>query len=578
MTVEIWTKDQEEFINKIKCENGQDIFSVRPIKPFPFMRHNMKILSASKSTQVTFVYAQTFDTSFEHYPGNMIFKFTVPEICGKGSISYCDYFGYSAIDSIDVKIGNAVMNFSGSYLFDKVKSLPNNRKIFEDAGHNDICREESVTRYSCETIKDSQVISVLLVMPFTENFPKNNLKLATNDNFIVTINMNHMDRLLNRNVGFNPTFKKYSDHELFIDMITKPKSLNISYEPIISLPLEISGYDDLEIPLTKNIYTRLDCDLSGKTYLQSYGNWSTEKDVISKLEQYLLNNILIIYPAESTMEMIQNDFPDSANIIPVVDGKVEFIVHSSDEDRPKYNRIINIGIKGLPKSKKLVFNSNALVILDKKDPKNSLNLSEKFKSIKGYYDDVSGSITFLNVVHYLRSQYASLPLEIFKKYGYDNRRLSDRKDMMIFTYFTNGPNMFNDNYVSEFSIKFNLSDFGKGYVSDEPYLFNKDESIYNKVNFIFEQNSTRFIFENFDEQLVEKMHLNFRYPDFYINKLEYNCTSDVKDFNDCRHTEKHFEALYNKTNIVVLFNSYILSQQMKSSDPKSQTKTELIRY
>ena len=119
---EIWTQGKEEVLSNIDNNDSTtvDIFSLRSIQPSPFLIHKITLGGGQNTQSPIFKYTTNQIEGYEFFIGNMMLSFTVPQIIGSGTVAYCDYLGYAAIERITIKIGNAEFAFSGEYLFNQV--------------------------------------------------------------------------------------------------------------------------------------------------------------------------------------------------------------------------------------------------------------------------------------------------------------------------------------------------------------------------------------------------------------------------------------------------------------------------
>ena len=407
-----------------------DIFSMRAIKPKAYSRHSYNLKSHSNDNYVKFFHKEVYDSGYDYFIGNMVLNFKTPEVHGAGILSYCDYFGYSAISSMTVKIGDAEFVFDGEYLFNQIMSLTHleaKNKILEEAGHNEECRKISVSEESYELIKGQQDIKVLLKLPFGESFPKNLFPIAVNDPIVINFNLRSMSSLLNCNEGFVLPSSNFSNFDLMIEIYTKKSDTRPLYEPRIDVPFKMSG-TSLSVLPSRFMYISQKCQFNDRFFPFMIDNWTCEKDVIDQLSEALLDNILFVVPTDKKVEF-KNSFPVSSIFNEVVNGEV--IIRTNERFQQK--RKVTVSITGVPNNCTLLYHSNVLVINKRygsnkaiEEIKNpwfeDLNFSEKFMSIRGYYDSSLKKVVPLKVKHILKSQYASIPTDVFKTLGEDNRR------------------------------------------------------------------------------------------------------------------------------------------------------------
>ena len=126
---EIWTVGKEQMLCDLDSNdtNTIDIFSLRSVKPSSFLIHKINLPSVTSSQSPLFNYrTNIYNIDYEFFIGNMMLSFTLPPIIGSGTVSYCDYLGYAAIERVNIKIGDAEFVFGGDYLFNQIMSLQNN--------------------------------------------------------------------------------------------------------------------------------------------------------------------------------------------------------------------------------------------------------------------------------------------------------------------------------------------------------------------------------------------------------------------------------------------------------------------
>lgn len=554
----------------------QDFFGFKSPRTIPYLQSQLVFASASHTPVATFKLSCIIPKNYDFYISNMCFSFTVPSIIGKGSVGYCDYFGYSAIDSVELRVGHADFVFKGDYIFQRAMQLPNFDSIAHAAGHRASCRRIDHSGHMSQLIKPEESINVLIDLPMNENTPKNMLKLAPNDEITIKIHLKHLTKLINYNSGFNLNFSRYNDYNLKVRYYTKPKNNKISYEPVISLPEEYSSLENtIKLPSCRNILFRKDYGLSNREYVTSFGDWKTEADILDSFQYVILENLIHLYPAAEAEALIAKDFPASANLVEVENGHVKFDSYGERS----YTRDIVVSIKNVPKEYRIFYHTNSLIInkyydLTDRSIKtinqtcNQFNLSEKILEANGYYDSASKKIIYQHIKHRLTTQQASIPLDIYRTLGECNLKL-DFSGMIINNYFVNGCNLYEPQtlynyrlYMSSTDQVVKRDDFciieEQGEVAlFEPGLF---KGFFNMINLTYNINETRYIQHNLDSSI--KFFLELNDPVFHLKKNEYNCTLDVKTFTEANHTEKGFECLFPGARLVVyIFDNYIINHE-----------------
>lgn len=616
---EIWTVGKEQMLCDLDSNdtNTIDIFSLRSVKPSSFLIHKINLPSVTSSQSPLFNYrTNIYNIDYEFFIGNMMLSFTLPPIIGSGTVSYCDYLGYAAIERVNIKIGDAEFVFGGDYLFNQIMSLQNKQSILEDAGHNDFCRSQNTGIDTHECLKDSVELKVLLPLPFGKCFPKNLIPLAPDDNIRVEVSMRpRMDLISHSNNSNIANSGKYSDYNLTLELYTKKVESTGLYVPRIDLPIKTTPSIELvndvknntsiqtinDIPNSRSIHLTQVCSLDDKKYPCLISNWNSEKDVIDNYLMFLTKNLLFIFPDDLSLEDIQKKFPSTAILKEVINGEVVIKIPSNYSQK----RVIVVSIKDLPTNHKLYYHTNLLVInkyydntttqkkiVDMKTPwLTNFNISEKVISIIGYYDSNLKSIIPISINHILISQHVSIPLDVYRTLGEDNR-INNSTDYVIRCHFTNGPNMFKPLPIQSFILynnnNSNNNDENKrvdisnnlilnSKIHDNFYMIQPYSPFVTTVYLNFPQNESRFHYNNVKSG---KMKIVIHNNNFTCKKSEVDGEyRENKEFREPRHREIGYESLFdNVTYDITTFDSYQISQLNSSgSSSLKKVSSSLIR-
>jgi len=599
--LDIWNPAKQLVLNQYLTQpDNVDIFSMRKIKPVGFIRHKMILESNASSLNPTFRYSAIRDQSNEYFVGNMMMVFTSPDISGANEANFTDYLGYAVIERVTIKIGQKSHTFEGDYFLNHAMALSNKDKILHDAGHNDLLRKVNKGSDDSQKIKHPQIIKVLLPLPFGFNFPKNLLCLSPNDEIGVDIAMRPPISVICHSTKTKIDTGAYTKYQLHIEVYTKKRSNRISYIPMIDIPLKfiIPSADARSCGITKNMTTdliklpgcrrfdiRVDTGLNGKEYPMLFSAWKDEYDVVNQFVDYIIDNILIIIPADMPLEKLTSQYPSSAVFVEVIDSKV-VINHPGNVNQ---KRIIDVSISRIPSPLKLMYHTNFLtinkymnIVLDKVTPiddpwKQGLNISEKLSSVQGYYDSGRSKIITTKVNHSFVSQHASIPLDVYRTYGEDNRK-TNSNNYIIWNYFTNGTNMFSRSTIDNFVLYYDNDSFNNdsiiinNTISDNLNLFDEAPSINLSVSINFDHNISRF---NFDNQSEFKMYMSIRRNIFDIIKIEYlKVSRDVTEFKEANHIESNFDTLMPVSYIIITYSSHNIDQVRSTSDNNLQPKVE----
>jgi len=572
---EIWNESKEELLNLFSNKEAIDIFSMRKIKPIGFIKHKIILESSSTTLNPSFKYSDLRDDN-EYFLGHMMLSFKSPVVGGVNTISMCDFFGYAAIEKVNIKIGQSTMTFESDYFLNQILGMKNADQILQDAGHNTRLRQINVGIDQSQTIKDSELIKVLLPLPFGLNFPKNLLFLAPNDDIKVDLTMRHPSNVINSCPLYKLDTTSYSDYKLHIEVYTKKNTARTPYVPFVDLPSktlaknisESKDHTIMEIEGCRRFEVRQDCDLNGQLYPLLFSAWKDEDDVVNQYLKFLTKHLLVLLP-ESTN--ISDIYPSTANLIEVNNGQVII----PNPNNPHQKRIIRISILRIPPNSKLYYHTNLLTITKVRDVNkakddtvpidnvwlNGFNISEKIKAIEGYYDSLSKSIITTHIDHKIESQYASLPINLFRTFGEDNRALNS-PNYIIWNYFHNGPNIFKSKLLDSYILKYKSNNDNQviinNSIADNFYLLDNTKYLYTPISINPEHNESKF---NFDNLLQFNYNLSIPNKQFTIKKIElYRISKDVDYFTEVNHIENNFEALMNISYYITLFVSHSIDQ------------------
>lgn len=553
-----------------------DVFSVRSVKPKGYIRHTLKLNQVGTHlSNLSFFHSEVYDNGYEHFFGNMSLSFTIPALKGSGIVSLADYFGYAAILSMCVKIGDTEFVFDGDYLFNQVMNLNEAARntALEEAGHNSITRRVCTSDSPHEEIISKQRIQVLLILPFGQNWPKNLFPLATNDVINITFQTRPFSSLINRDSKFIvPPNAPFENTELCIEMFMKTSQTRPLYEPRIDMPYKTYSENEVKFPATRTLSLIQKCWNESLLYPMFIGNWTSEKDVIDQVVNYCINEIIHVVKNDE-IEAFKSKYPSTAIFTPVVDS-LAFI---RKETQFQQRRKVIVSITNVPANHTVLYHSNLLVI--NKALRNGVissldnpwmkdwNISEKFMEICGTYDSATNQVLPIRVRHTIRTQYASIPLNAFQKCGEDNRPLGST-NYYIMAHFSHGPNIYNPSFSSSYQLKL----YDEKAAVPENYIIQSGKGIdvlsltrhanpYQLALEIMEnQNNSRFSFGNIDGH---KFVLTLSHNPFTVYKDELtNMLLPNKELTDVRHREEGFESLYEKVQYHV---TYYQSKQISQS-------------
>lgn len=366
--------------------------------------------------------------------GFVILSLELPQLTVEagGIANWCNDIGYALIKRAGWKIDSQELMFDKlalqKNLYSVLRSPDMRSQVFYNAGRrSSLCNPSSANIDN--VVKESEVLNIYLPFP----------------NALTLCNYLKVDSSRKKHITFIVEFEKCEDlvcHRMDTKVDTKNMSLkNVQvafetflYPPTVNFPYSTEMYvkDDSDSTsvtsedasnikellwiTTPGIFT----EKNHFTFIPSFE--ATETKVVEEYVSSIIEDLICI---ADSLESLKDENP-TAHFVEVVNNQV--VVD---------NKPISVLIKGIPKNKKLYYNTDILIYSSPKSASTiELNISSMFDLILGEYYEELDIYVFSKIQHSLTINEASLPVKHWivnqNRVSGDNR--STKRKTLDFVY------------------------------------------------------------------------------------------------------------------------------------------------
>lgn len=430
---------------------------------FPFLGINYRktmsyVLNYDNDTNEGIYYTKISDERVQ-YIERINLKITLPEIIGKGSVMYKKYFQYHLLKYIEIYFKNQnedeilLTRADNDELLMNILSKYNSTEYFNHCGGimDKFCMEAEGTYDDCIIFPERNIeIPIDLLLP--------HIKIFSETTLIFRIKLNPLENMLCYNTIFEKkSLKKYKDKCMHVHLDFKlefdntilytNKEMENLYLPMFFLRKKksIGQYNatNLNTQEFKNCFcikvlTKSDIFTNNNKFIISMPVQTNEDEIISKWILKILKDLIIISELDLTNNAIKKEygFNENAKFVEVINNTVKF-----DNDVNKY---CNIFIESVPDTHKIYYHTNILTYSRRYKHKDTINISEMFKSIKGIcFSKDNLSIKYLEYKHNIGIDYVSIPINVWShenntSYGDLRSKYSKLEDYIYNNEFITG--------------------------------------------------------------------------------------------------------------------------------------------
>lgn len=420
---------------------------------------------------------------------NPYITLTLPEIKGKGIVSYKKYYIYHLIKKFDIyyinKNTNTKLLFNS---YDSEEVLMNilcnqfNKKYLNyTSGKNDeFCKEKEGYYSDCIIFPKRTVVISL------ENIFKN-ITFFPNTELVFEIELNNIKNIIYYNIEFeneslNNLIENFKNTNInlkleFINNVLakteEDKNKLYQHETTIIRRKKNIGQNDSNVMksesfkncIAMSFYNKCKHFNENNKFICALGNETNEKKIIEKWIKKILKDLIIVTDLDlnDNINKKKLGFEESSVFTEVINNKIYF----NDEK----NTFCKVFIELIPENYKIYYHRNILTFSRRFNKNNELNVSNLFKTIKGmvYLDNVSDiNFNIENIEHNITIDIVSIPVNIWSHIhntsNKDLRSIESKKNDFIYNNtFINGVDFLSKdkgyNKISVIAGKDNIENF-----------------------------------------------------------------------------------------------------------------------
>lgn len=359
-------------------------------------------------------------------------KLTLPEIKGKGSVSYLKNYKYLLLDYFEIFIQNreepelSLYKVTGEDVLILTKNYKNQILTNLD---NMICNEKKGTYEDCIIFEEIQITIPIILEFGISNFP---FFIFPETKLRFEFKLNPITDIISYNKIFQDNslknlIKYYNNQDLNVQLefINTPMDIptDIAIKHRLILETKKTTGKNGTIFMNSDIfdnafgiyfYMRSSIFNNSNKFIINLGINTKEQVLIEKWILKILKDLLVITDKDiSLKENIPKEYDEKSIFKKVINNRITF--------NKKENKYCDIFIENVPKEANIYYHTNILTFIRRYDIKNILNISEYFTKIKGIYFSDQNKISFLmnEIKHNIDIGIISIPVDIWNNHTYN---------------------------------------------------------------------------------------------------------------------------------------------------------------
>lgn len=358
-------------------------------------------------------------------------KITLPEIIGKGVVSYKKYYPYHLIKYIEIYLKNTkedeilLTRADNDELLMNLLSKNNSSSYLNHCSgeYDNFCIETEGTYNDCIIFPERTIeIPIELLTNHIKIFPETVIKFVIElnplNNIIIyntVFEKKSLESYINKNKNRNLNFKLEFENTIIYH---ESDNENI-YSPVFFLrkkkTIGQNNASNLNTQEFKNCFcikflSKTNIFTENNRFIINTGVETSEKNLLNKWISKILKDLIIV--TDLNMEDPKNKelygFDRKARFVEVIDNTVKF-----EEDKNKQCKIF---IELVPENYKIYYHTNILTYSRRYKYKDMINISNMFKYIKGicfYEDNINIKFFLEDIKHDITIDYISIPVNIW---------------------------------------------------------------------------------------------------------------------------------------------------------------------
>lgn len=361
-------------------------------------------------------------------------KLQLPELKGKGTVSYKKNYNFHLLKNFSVSITNPndseflLESADGEDVLINALSAPLiDNFINTNGGSNDeYCYEKTGDYDDCIIFPSREIIiPIKLSLQHINIFPQtkivfrfelNNIKNIISYNTV--FEKNTLSKLIDNFNKTNLNIKLEFNNTIIYNENNKISNMNKKITPMYFVKKQkatsMNNTKNLNSKLFKNVlglafYVKSDIYNSDNKFIVNPGADTREKKIINNFRKNILKDLIVVTDKDLTKntDKLLLGYNKESNFVEIEDN----VVYFTDDKR----EFCNVYIELVPETHKVYFHKNLLTFSRRHQKNNILNISNLFRKIKGVYFEEDESISFIlkETQDKLSIYHASIPVNIW---------------------------------------------------------------------------------------------------------------------------------------------------------------------